>query len=125
MKVEEYNEKVQELLKAANGYISGIKLSKETNIRMNITSINGNPALVLCEVNDKYEPTKIAYCIEISDIPTARALQIWLGDALGTLAHKELQGADISSVNADADDNNNTKEDNTSSGDDAEVVKIG
>lgn len=98
MTVEEYSNKVQELLKNANGYISGIKLSKDSKVKMNIEIVNGNPALILSEVNDNHEPTKIVYCMELADMDTVRAMQIWIGDALGIIAHTELQKANVNTI---------------------------
>lgn len=101
MTIEEYTNKVQDLLKKANGSVSGLKLSKEENIRMNISIINGNPTLVICEVDKDLNPIKILYCLELADIVTVRAMQVWLSDAMSLLAHDQLQKTDIENLTAE------------------------
>lgn len=98
MTVEEYGKEVQELLKNANGYINGVKLSKDINIRTNVVQVNGNPALIFCETDDNLKPTKVVYCLEFADVQTARAFQIWIADIMGILAHEGLQKSDMSEV---------------------------
>lgn len=99
MTVEEYSKEVQELLKNnPDGYVAGVKLAKDSKIRMNISNVNGNPAIIFCETDDNLKPTKVAYCLELADIPTVRALQIWAGEALSILAHEELQKTDMKKI---------------------------
>lgn len=95
MTVEEYTQKVQELLIKAEGKVNGVKLAKDVNVRMNISAANGNPAIIFCETDDDLNPTSILYCLELADIPTVRAMQMWLGDAMSILAHEQLQKADM------------------------------
>lgn len=103
MTIEEYGQKVAELLKSSDGkekVINGIQLNKDCKFKASIISSNGKPGLVFCEVDENNNPIKIAYCIELGDIPSVRALQIWLGDAIGILAHDQLQQTDINELTA-------------------------
>jgi len=94
MTIEEYGNKVAELLKSSDGkgkVINGIQLTTDSKFRASIINSNGKPGLVFCEIDDQGNPIKAVYCIELGDIQSTRALQIWLGDALGILAHEQLQ----------------------------------
>ena len=91
MTVEEYSNKVSELIKAGNGSFPGVKLGKSEKVRMNIMPLNGNPTLIICDTDENNNPVSIRYCMEMSDVASANVLQIWNSEALNILAHNGLQ----------------------------------
>lgn len=102
MKISEYNEKVNELIKKVaegeNSAINGLLISEDAEIGMNVMNINGAPSLVFCKVDKEGLPTDLIYCLSFKDINSAKRLQIWSNNITTILHQIQINNEDINTL---------------------------
>lgn len=101
MQVKDYNLKVDELLKKITEdkkQVEGIILEDKSNVGFNVMNINGLPTIVFTKINEKGEPSEIIYCISVSDMESAKRLNIWSSNIMSVLTQKALYNADANTL---------------------------
>ena len=101
MQVKDYNLKVDEILKKITEekkQVEGIILEDKSNIGFNVMNINGLPTIIFSKLNEEGEPSEIIYCISVSDMESAKRLNIWSSNIMSVLTQKALYNADANAI---------------------------